>query len=1844
MKWLLSAAFAVCMALLPILPAPSAQAASLSLPSGLKRIETQAFYGDTGLDEVTVPEGAEVIDSLAFARSSVKTVNLPGSLYFIADNAFLGCADLKVNAREGTYAYTWAVRNGYIKIPDVSTDGATEVIVPETLRAGTDLIAQISGPENAIRHIIYIVDEQTGEYQYQELNKVSGKLSFEGWNFTTEHTYRMTVYTVTRQYQTLTPEVKTIRVAGQKPAAPAVELPESLRAGQSFWANKPNSENFVLKCEYYNSAGELFNTETNYGINIDTWQFNDKTPEGTIRAMYTEKKNGLWSEWSQPHIITVTRIGTIVGDVDFPDTVENGTDTEISFSYEGAPDSCYYLFVSEDTQRKEYHGSYGLPGADGQYDLQVLTGLLDPGEYTFKLVFCSDNGNGESTAFRRNFRVAAGTREKAPEVVCENREVYIQDNVNFSILTQDAEAVSVKRTDTRGDLEYYSVSVQGEWTQWSSRCQSDVSEVYTYQFAVQRDGKWSEWSPGIEILFKELSQLETAVIHAPSICTAGEDLVFSFDAVENAESYWASVYFPYTGENLYSWDSEDSVPGEELTVPGYLLAAGQYEIQVYAYASGYYESYSTKKFTVRGNQPIGPDVTVEEPLRIKSTAKFTIHTENAEALQVKYTFYRDGGESRGTYLSIPVTGEETKWRYNIEEYYQGESLTIAFSVKKEGIWSQWTTKTYTIEGLPALDSTVIHLDDTIEAGKDLTFTIDPVVNATRYEISLIQNNRERVNQSWYEGTPVRINGYELEPGIYSVKVYAYSDDYTTSTSEKSFTVTGVKTAGPDASVDTNTVYHRENYTFTIDTAGADALVYKSYRNSNSYDSVNSIPLQGDTTLWTTYSYENATYDLNYVFAVLKNGKWSAWSNPVTVSVHQKPGLNQPAIEASEEIVTGKDASFSFSPVENAEYYEASFRSAYGDNNLLYSWDSSTAKPDTELTVPGYLINSGSYMLVVSAYADGYTTSSATVYVTASGVRPAGPGVSVEEPLRIRSAAVFTVDTENAEELQVKYLYSAPSNWWSEVKNSVPVTGASTIWSHQVDQYKQGTNLTVSFSVKKEGVWSYWTTKNYTIEGLPPLDPAVIHTEDVIEAGRDFSITVDPVPGATYYRYGIYSGNSQIMSSSNLSTIGMLRFNGYDFEPGTYRMTVTAESDEYASSTSEKTFTISGTKNNPPEASVDKSSALTEEYYKFTIDTTDADALMCKERYTYASGNGGSSTRSISVRGDLTEWSSYSYEAAAWQYSFTVLRNGVWSAWSDPVSVSVRRRPELAQPVIQAEGAIRTGEDFTFRFAPVENAATYEASFCSAYGNNETLYSWNSTKALPDTELTVPGYLLSSGSYYIRVKAYAEGYTSSSVTQYVTASGTRPAGPEVSVEEPLRIKNTAVFTVDTEGAEGLQVKYQYSASDNWWSEQKASVSVSGASTEWSLQIPQYQSYEGATLTASFSVKKAGIWSAWKTYTYTIAGLQPLDPPAVHVEETIHGGADVNITVDTVENATYYSYVLYMPDGRSRSGGSSVPIGTLNYPGATLEAGEYRFTVTASSSDYASSESEKTFTVLDDRAEAPEVQVNLTDAKVNQVFTFMIDTEGADQVYCRCNDNSPYTINVLESETQWNESQYSAGTYLYRFAVKKNGVWSAWTDPIAVTVTEYEPLDAPEITVSTPLESGRDLVVTLSTVEEATNYYLYLSKADGTFSQNRSISEGNELSVTFSGYLLTPGEYQIQAYARNSNVSSPNANETVVLISAERPAAPAVTPPDNTTVSWFSYVPFTIENADADLIAVRYFTPGNTNNLNYNTKAIQDGQTETVWSLYIDASARKYSFAVRKDGMWSEWSEFVTVTAQ
>ncbi len=66
----------------------AAPASELIIPEDTTVINDEAFFGDTSLDVVVLPDGIERIGERAFASSSLKTIHLPASLQYVAENAF----------------------------------------------------------------------------------------------------------------------------------------------------------------------------------------------------------------------------------------------------------------------------------------------------------------------------------------------------------------------------------------------------------------------------------------------------------------------------------------------------------------------------------------------------------------------------------------------------------------------------------------------------------------------------------------------------------------------------------------------------------------------------------------------------------------------------------------------------------------------------------------------------------------------------------------------------------------------------------------------------------------------------------------------------------------------------------------------------------------------------------------------------------------------------------------------------------------------------------------------------------------------------------------------------------------------------------------------------------------------------------------------------------------------------------------------------------------------------------------------------------------------------------------------------------------------------------------------------------------------------------------------------------------------------------------------------------------------------------------------------------------------------------------------------------------------------
>lgn len=109
MKRAISVIMAVVMLLTPLL---SNAEGMLKLPSGLTRIEAEAFAGNASTTVVDIPYGTESIASRAFADSVLEKIYIPRTVSFIAEDAFEG-TDVLILSPAFSYAQTYAEAHGF---------------------------------------------------------------------------------------------------------------------------------------------------------------------------------------------------------------------------------------------------------------------------------------------------------------------------------------------------------------------------------------------------------------------------------------------------------------------------------------------------------------------------------------------------------------------------------------------------------------------------------------------------------------------------------------------------------------------------------------------------------------------------------------------------------------------------------------------------------------------------------------------------------------------------------------------------------------------------------------------------------------------------------------------------------------------------------------------------------------------------------------------------------------------------------------------------------------------------------------------------------------------------------------------------------------------------------------------------------------------------------------------------------------------------------------------------------------------------------------------------------------------------------------------------------------------------------------------------------------------------------------------------------------------------------------------------------------------------------------------------------------------------------------------------
>ncbi len=375
---------------------------------------------------------------------------------------------------------------------------------------------------------------------------------------------------------------------------------------------------------------------------------------------------------------------------------------------------------------------------------------------------------------------------------------------------------------------------------------------------------------------------------------------------------------------------------------------------------------------------------------------------------------------------------------------------------------------------------------------------------------------------------------------------------------------------------------------------------------------------------------------------------------------QEPGqLDYPRIVMDDLFEGGQDVTFNIVKDSKVEDY---YFNLYKNGKHIYQ-DFYFGNTGT-YTIHGYDLQPGYYVLAVTAVADNYTENTATKQFHISGRRPAAPVVTVDKTVVAEGENfTFTVEIEDADKILARqYSYGMYSDDIVDAESgTVSVTYP---YMNRKSSYR--------FAALIDGRWSDFsgeiTIAPKTESGLfnNILEKPVIHINDSYESGKDVAFTVDHDPDAEDYFFNLYREETQIYWDFHFWEPFSNTFNGYDLQPGTYKLVVTALAEDYDPVSATAFFTITGNKRPAPYVTVDKVEVEENETYTFTVNTVGVEKVLARE---YFQGGYCEETKDVE---SYTMSFTYSNIERAKRYQFCTCVNGYWSDFSETITVYPRK--------------------------------------------------------------------------------------------------------------------------------------------------------------------------------------------------------------------------------------------------------------------------------------------------------------------------------------------------------------------------------------------------------------------------------------------------------------------------------------------------------------------------------------------------------------------------------------------
>ncbi len=399
----------------------------------------------------------------------------------------------------------------------------------------------------------------------------------------------------------------------------------------------------------------------------------------------------------------------------------------------------------------------------------------------------------------------------------------------------------------------------------------------------------------------------------------------------------------------------------------------------------------------------------------------------------------------------------------------------------------------------------------------------------------------------------------------------------------------------------------------------------------------------------------------------------------------------------------------------------------------------------------------------------------------------GPSITADhDSADINETIRFTISMPGAEEIAYRYITIKNGTQWSTWNLYSQQTDTDEVTIETISSEGDCT-LVCYAKALVDGQWTAFSAYEVPINPAPTLDRVAFELPIIQRAGEPVTLTFKQIEHAEQYWVSLYKNNSFIKSFTYTEAGDHIL--DYEFEPGSYSVSVNASAEGYASSYgSRKYFDIVSELLEGPSLVINEKKEYAT-YTMVTITATRAGATRFRySRYDY-------------LNEELTDtnWSIQYYDADNGSATDTIYVSGFdegdliaklyWQAfvngtWTDVAteSITVKKPKRLATPVLTVpEGSIEAGSPVTITLGEVENADHYRI-LADLDGNYyEINNSWAQAGENEMPALTIPG------TYTIRASAQPEHWDdpigeSREAIATITVTGNAANGPDLSVEK------------------------------------------------------------------------------------------------------------------------------------------------------------------------------------------------------------------------------------------------------------------------------------------------------------------------------------------------------------------------------------------------------------------------------------------------------------------------------